>query len=106
MISETPKPPYYAVIFTSEHTGNDNGYQETIEEMVNLASKIDGYIGIESSGQQLGITVSYWKDLYSIREWKLQSDHIEAQKKGMRTWYKAYKTRICKVERDYGFETI
>jgi heme-degrading monooxygenase HmoA len=105
MISDTPKPPYYAVIFTSEPTENSEGYEETIDKMVTLASELDGYLGIETSGKQLGITVSYWKDLYSIREWKLRTEHVEAQKKGMRTWYKAYKTRICKVERDYGFET-
>ena len=71
--------------------------------MVDLASKQDGFLGIESARQELGITVSYWRDLTSIRNWKANSDHLLAQKYGREKWYQAYKTRICLVERDYDF---
>jgi hypothetical protein len=30
-------------------------------------------------------------------------EHRIAQQTGRSTWYDAYKTRICRVERDYGF---
>ena len=49
----------------------------------------------------LGITVSYWKDLESIIAWKMHQAHLEAQQLGKSKWYSTYKTRICKVERDY-----
>ncbi len=39
MIAETPKPPYYAVIFTSTRTEGDNGYSETADRMVKLAKQ-------------------------------------------------------------------
>ncbi|MCR8666476.1 antibiotic biosynthesis monooxygenase [Aestuariibaculum sp. M13] len=100
----TPKPPYYAVIFTSIKTSNDEGYEEMAELMVALAKQQDGFLGIESARNEIGITVSYWKDLESIRNWKNNVDHQIAQKKGQQYWYKAYKTRIAKVDRDYGFE--
>ena len=104
MIANTPAPPYYAVIFTSVRTENNQDYGETAERMVELAADMEGFLGIESARDGLGITVSYWRDLASIRNWKAHAEHLIAQEKGRSDWYKAYKTRICLVERDYSFE--
>lgn len=105
MIAPTPQPPYYAVIFTSLRTAVDEGYGAMAERMVELAGTQPGYLGHESAREGLGITVSYWKDLDSIKQWKQQSEHLVAQQYGREKWYTHYKTRICLVERDYGFET-
>jgi len=104
MIANTPKPPYYAVIFTSNRTNIDNGYGEMADRMVELGSQRKGFLGIESARNEIGITVSYWESLEDIRNWKQNAEHQIAQQTGRKEWYKAYKTRICKVERDYGFE--
>ncbi|APG64333.1 antibiotic biosynthesis monooxygenase [Tenacibaculum todarodis] len=104
MIANTPQAPYYAVIFTSLRTKGDNDYNLTAEQMEDLAEKQDGFLGIESARSEVGITVSYWKSLEAIKEWKLQLDHTEAREKGRSTWYKQFKVRICKVERDYEFK--
>lgn len=74
------------------------------EKMVALAAQQDGFLGIESARSEVGITVSYWKDLESIKKWKQNSEHLQAQLKGRSDWYSHYKTRIAKVERDYGFD--
>lgn len=103
MFANTPPPPYYAVIFTSEKIEEANGYEEMAHKMVELAKQQDGFLGIESARDELGITVSYWKDLASIKKWKINTDHLVAQQKGKTEWYKSYKTRICLVERDYDF---
>ena len=102
IIAETPKPPYYAVIFTSTRTDGDNGYSETADRMVQLAEEQPGFLGIESAREDVGITVSYWSDLESIKNWKANSEHLTAQKSGHREWYASFKVRISKVERDYG----
>lgn len=104
MIANTPEPPYYAVIFSSIRTEVNDGYSEMADLMVALASNQEGFIGVESARNELGITVSYWKDIDSIRKWKQNSEHLVAQNKGRAEWYKHYKTRISKVERDYGFD--
>lgn len=93
--------PYYAVIFTSTRTGVDDGYEDTADRMVELAKQQPGFLGIESARNEIGITVSYWKDLESIRQWKQHAEHQLAQKMGKEKWYSHYKTRICKVEREY-----
>jgi len=102
MFAKTPKPPYYAVIFTS-HQASDEGYAETSARMEELGREQPGFLGIESvrGDDGLGITVSYWSDLESIRAWKTQAEHREAQRRGQREWYSHYVTRVCKVEYDY-----
>jgi heme-degrading monooxygenase HmoA len=104
MIAHSPEPPYYAVIFTTVRTEGDHGYHEMSKRMVELAAQQDGFLGVESAREEIGITVSYWKDLDSIKKWKNNSEHILAREKGRETWYQSFKTRIAKVERDYGFE--
>jgi len=104
MLAQTPTPPYYAVIFTSVKMENDEGYDEMAERMVELAQQQPGFLGVESARNEIGITVSYWTDLVSIKNWKEHAEHTIAREKGRADWYKAFKTRIAKVERDYGFE--
>lgn len=104
MIAQTPEPPYYAVIFSNIRTEINEGYGQTAEEMVELASQQPGYLGHESVRDGLGITISYWKTLEDIKNWKGNTAHLLAQRYGKEKWYKAYKTRIALIERDYGFE--
>jgi heme-degrading monooxygenase HmoA len=96
--------PYYAVIFTSKLTKNDEGYSEMAQKMEDLAKKQNGFLGIESVREDVGITVSYWESLEAIKTWKQNSEHLIAQQKGREQWYSWYNTRICKVEREYDFK--
>jgi len=103
LITNTPKPPYYAVIFTSEKKLGDAGfYDETSSQLIDLASEQEGFLGFESVRQDIGITVSYWSDIAAIKHWKLNADHQTAQDMGKAHWYSHYKVRIAKIERDYG----
>jgi heme-degrading monooxygenase HmoA len=102
-IAETPKPPYYAVIFTSILTEGDNGYNVMAGRMMELAAQQPGFLGVESVRQDIGITVSYWSSLEAISRWKQNSEHLVAQEYGRSQWYANFRIRISKVERDYGF---
>lgn len=97
------KLPYYAVIFTSVKTKDTEGYDEMAMKMVALAQQQEGFLGVESARNELGITVSYWKDLKAIENWKQNLDHLDAQAKGKSKWYKNYIVRIALVEREYSF---
>ncbi|WP_047042176.1 antibiotic biosynthesis monooxygenase family protein [Vibrio mexicanus] len=101
-IAQTPAPPYYAVIFTSTRTQGDQGYGQVAQRMLHLAEQEEGFLGVESAREDVGITVSYWSDLESIKKWKQNAEHIEAQKSGRKLWYESFKVRISLVERDYG----
>ncbi len=104
LIADTPEPPYFAVIFSSHRKKGDKGYDAMANRMVELARNQPGFLGIESAREELGITVSYWSDLKSIRRWKSNLEHMEAQRLGKERWYSSFKTRISRVERDYKFE--
>lgn len=101
LIAKTPRPPYYAVIFSSHRTPIEDGYGEMTKRMVELASQQPGFLGVESAREDIGITVSYWSDLDSIKSWKQNMKHREAQKLGREKWYTSFKVRVSKVERDY-----
>ncbi len=74
--------------------------------MMSLATAQPGFLGVESARGEdgVGITVSYWRDEDSIRRWRAHADHVTAQRAGRQRWYRAYKIRVCRVEREYGFE--
>ena len=97
--------PYYAVIFTSTLTDLTEGYEEMANSMVELAQQQSGFLGIESARNEIGITVSYWNDLESIKLWKQNWEHLKAQQKGKSDWYQKYTVRIALVERAYDFES-
>tara|TARA_B100000965_G_C19407499_1_gene676129 strand:- start:270 stop:587 length:318 start_codon:yes stop_codon:yes gene_type:complete len=104
MIAQTPKPPYYAVIFTSYLVENTEEYQQISLELEQLAEKQDGFLGFEAARDGMGLFISYWKDEEVIREWKKEISHQMAQKRGREEWYEKFHVRIAKVERAYGFE--
>jgi heme-degrading monooxygenase HmoA len=101
--ANTPAPPYYAVIFTSQRRQGDDGYAAMTEAMGKLALQQTGCLGYESTrgADGLGITVAYFTDEAAIRAWKANADHLAAQKLGKERWYEHYALRVAKVERAY-----
>ncbi|WP_456393476.1 antibiotic biosynthesis monooxygenase family protein [Nitratifractor sp.] len=102
--ARTPEPPYYAVIFSSIREEGDEGYAEMAQRMLELAKRQEGFLGVESAREEMGITVSYWRDRASIARWKADLEHQEAQRLGRERWYAAYRIRIARVEEERLFE--
>ena len=105
--AKLPAPPYYSVIFPSQRTQGDQGYDQMSERMVELAAAQPGYLGAESvrGSDGFGITISYWESLEAIAAWKANTDHQFAQETGRQQWYAKYEVRIARVERAYSFTT-
>jgi heme-degrading monooxygenase HmoA len=99
-----PDPPYYAVVFTALRTPGDNGYGETDERLMKLASDQPGFLGVDSArgANGLGITVSYWRDEASIAAWREHAEHTLARARGREQWYASFSLHVAKVERAYG----
>ncbi|MEU0370757.1 antibiotic biosynthesis monooxygenase [Streptomyces sp. NPDC006283] len=100
------EPPYYAVVFTSVHQPEVDGYAETAARMMELVKEVPGFIGYESARTPggLGITVGYFRDEESIAEWQRNREHQAAQRQGRVEWYESYSVHVAKVERSYSFE--
>ncbi|QQE13667.1 antibiotic biosynthesis monooxygenase [Planctomycetota bacterium] len=100
----TEQLPYYAVIFTSNRTIDDeSGYRRMNQRLETMVAKQPGFIGVETvrDDKGYGITISYWKDKKSIRAWREHTEHWIAQEKGKAKWYEWYRVQVCKVERAY-----
>ena len=100
----TPRPPYYAVIFTSRRRDNDHeGYAAAADRMVELAREVPGFLGVESARDAggLGITVSYWESEEAIQAWKQQTEHAAIRERGRWLWYRHFEVRVARVERAY-----
>jgi heme-degrading monooxygenase HmoA len=98
-------PPYVAVIFTSLHSPDTEGYGETAERMEELAAEQPGYLAIESVRDPetgFGITVSYWQTEADATAWKGVAEHAEAQRVGRDRWYASYAVQVATVTRAYG----
>ena len=106
-IAKTPEPPYYAVIFSSVRSGGqkgdkNDGYSDAADRMLELASTQPGFLGFETARQEIGISVSYWASLDAIKTWKENAEHQQTQTKA-KDWYKSFRVRVSRVEREYGF---
>lgn len=102
--ANTPQPPYYAVIFSSRRSEQDQiGYAEATQRMLDLATRQPGYLGVESARDDggFGLTVSYWTDEAAIAAWKHQVDHTQIRDRGRWLWYRHFEVRVARVERAY-----
>ena len=106
--SRLPKPPYYAVIFSSRRRAfaTGDGYEAAAERMFELVQQQPGFLGAESTrdGEGFGITVAYFDSESSIRAWRDHAEHAQTRKRGREEWYEHFELRVAKVERAYGWD--
>lgn len=103
--ADTPRPPYYAVIFSSRRSTQDSaGYAEASERMIEMAARQPGFLGVESArdADGFGLTVSYWADEAAIAAWKADAEHAAIRERGRWLWYRHFEVRVARVERAYG----
>ena len=81
--ANTPKPPYYAAIFSSTHTGSHNSNAEDTETILELEKGQPGFLGVEAAGDDdLNIAVSYWDSDEAIRALRQFAEHLIIQERG------------------------
>jgi heme-degrading monooxygenase HmoA len=100
----TPKPTYYAVIFTSLRNGRGEGdYAAATEDMFTLVQQQPGFLGVESTrdAEGFGITVAYFDSEANIASWRNHAAHAATRERGRREWYEHFEVRVAKVERAY-----
>lgn len=95
-----------AVIF--EFTAVAQKRQEYLDLAAALGAEVkdfDGFLGIERfqslSDPDRYVSLSFWRDEESVRKWRNVQKHREAQARGRRGIFSAYRLRVCQVLRDY-----
>jgi heme-degrading monooxygenase HmoA len=101
----TPKPPFYAVILSSQRTSlGEADYAAAADHMFELVQQQPGFLGVESTrgADGFGITVAYFDSEENIRLWRNNAEHAATRERGKREWYEHFEVRVAKVERAYG----
>lgn len=103
------KQKQFAVIFkTKRQLPMPEDYGVMSLKLEELVKRQPGFLRIESfdDANGNGVSISYWESLDSIRAWRENSMHLEAQAKGKSDWYKSYEVEICEVLRSYKSPSI
>jgi heme-degrading monooxygenase HmoA len=95
------------ILFRSKLTdqaGED--YQSMNAEMDALVRQNPGFIDAKAYTAEDGerLSVIWWRDEESLREWREQVRHREAQNTGRKKWYAYYKMEVASVTRETSFE--
>jgi heme-degrading monooxygenase HmoA len=87
----------------TDHAGED--YQAMNAELESLVRQNPGFIDVKSYKSENGerLTVVWWRDEESLREWRELMRHREAQKIGRDKWYQYYKLEVASVVRSADF---
>ena len=99
-----------AVIFEfTAAEGRFADYKQLAEGLNEEVRKIDGFLSIERF-QSINdpvrfVSLSFWRDEEAVRSWRNVQRHREAQGRGRRGIFSAYRLRVCQVLRDYGMDS-
>ena len=96
-----------AVIFEAiPAEGKWEEYLDIAAQLRPELEKIQGFISIERfqsiANPQKVLSLSFWRDEESIKQWRSLEMHRMAQSKGRTSVFNDYHLRIADVKRDYG----
>jgi heme-degrading monooxygenase HmoA len=95
------------ILFRSKLTpeaGED--YSDMADELASLVQENSGFVDVRYYKAEDGerLTVVWFKDEESLRQWKQLPRHREAQSTGRRKWYEYYKMEVATIDRVTSFE--
>src|ERR1700744_3676070 len=82
---------------------HQNEYSEWATKIHDLAVTMPGFISVKTFAAEDGerITVVEFESEETMRAWRNQADHREAQDLGRKRFYSQYRIQICQPIRDY-----
>jgi heme-degrading monooxygenase HmoA len=98
--------PMIIVLFRSKLVVNPEGYDAMADEMDVLAKTMPGFIEVKSYKANDGerLTVVWWEDAETLKQWREQERHRVAQHQGRQQWYEYYKMEVADVTRISTFD--
>jgi heme-degrading monooxygenase HmoA len=94
----------FEVIPKSENEKKE--YLDIAASLKSALEKMEGFISIERFQSlyhpEKILSLSFWKDDESVKEWRTVEMHRAAQKEGRNHTFKDYRLRVATVMRDYG----
>ena len=103
-LSDTPKPPYFALMLTCRINTMHIGFEIMADKMDDIAAHQKGFIGVEKSYAEVDTHISYWRDLASIERWLQHPAYIRMQEVGKTAWFNEYKIRVAEIQQESSFK--
>jgi heme-degrading monooxygenase HmoA len=96
-----------AVIFEAEpHANQRQAYLDAAAELRPYLDRLPGFISIERfeslSAPGRLLSLSFWRDEESVKEWRNLDAHRAIQSAGRQRIFVDYRLRVAAVLRDYG----
>src|SRR4051812_33999977 len=84
---------------------NQTDYSEWATRMHDLAVAMPGFISFKTFTADDGERVSLveFESEESVKRWREQADHRQAQELGRKAFYSEYKIQVCQPIREYSF---
>ena len=96
---QQPAPPYWAAIFISTRSEENEGYAAMDQATIERAQQTEGFLGYaQAKEQSQGIFISYWASLEAIERWKEDSLHKAAKDKGKKSWYTRFISQVVEIK--------
>ncbi|MEV6028662.1 antibiotic biosynthesis monooxygenase [Streptomyces sp. NPDC052036] len=77
------------------------------EDMLDLARSMpgSGFVDMRSYTSDDGehLAVVWWRDAESLRRWREDARHRQAQRLGQQRWYNHYEIQVTELVREYAF---
>jgi heme-degrading monooxygenase HmoA len=80
-------------------------YAQWMERMSRLAKSMPGYISHKGFAAEDGerVTIIEFESEEALRAWSVNSEHLEAKKKGRKDFYLEYRVQVCDLRRESAF---
>jgi len=80
-------------------------YTETSDSLFARASEWPGFVALKSYTGEDGerLTVVWWKDAATLRTWREDPTHADAQARGRERWYQWYEMDVAEIVRESRF---
>ncbi|HWD94138.1 MAG TPA: antibiotic biosynthesis monooxygenase [Verrucomicrobiae bacterium] len=84
---------------------HEKEYTEWAARMHEIAIKMPGFISIKTFSAEDGerVSVVEFESEETMRRWREQPDHRQAQELGQKMFYSEYRIQVCQPIRDYSF---
>ena len=78
-------------------------YAARNERMYEIVSGMPGFLGIKGYVSEDGerISIARFESDKALKDWRLQPDHVETQKRARESYYDSYWIQVCHTVRDY-----
>ena len=80
-------------------------YTSRSQRMNELVREIPGFISVKGYVSEDGdeISIARFESEEALKNWRLQPEHVETQKRAREAYYESYWVQVCRTVRDYQF---